>query len=78
VECAVVAFSDAQGLLKPKAFVVSRGDVPASELQAYVRERLQPHKYPRIVEFVAELPKTASGKVQRFALRGTQAARSAH
>jgi benzoate-CoA ligase len=35
-----------------------------------VRDRLQPHKYPRVVELVDDLPKTASGKVQRFALRG--------
>ena len=41
----------------------------AAELQALVKERLQPYKYPRWVEFVDELPKTASGKVQRFVLR---------
>ena len=69
LECAVVAFTDQDGLVKPKAFVVPHGTLSASELQAYVRERLQPHNYPRVVEFVDELPKTASGKVQRFALR---------
>ena len=69
LECAVVAFTDADGLVKPKAFVVSHSQVTAAELQSFVRERLQPHNYPRVVEFVQELPKTASGKVQRFALR---------
>jgi len=69
LECAVVAFTDRDGLVKPKAFVVPRADVPASELQALVREHLQPHTYPRVIEFVDELPKTASGKIQRFALR---------
>jgi benzoate-CoA ligase family protein len=78
LECAVVAFTDADGLVKPKAFVVCRGLCSAAELQEFVRERLQPHNYPRVVEFVEELPKTASGKVQRFALRDDQAARSAH
>jgi benzoate-CoA ligase family protein len=71
LECAVVAASDEAGLLKPKAFVVAQpGAMPRlAELQALVKERLQPFKYPRWVEFVDELPKTASGKVQRFRLR---------
>ncbi len=69
MECAVVAFMGQDGLVKPKAFVVRRAEVTASELQVHVRERLQPHNYPRVVEFVEELPKTASGKVQRYALR---------
>jgi benzoate-CoA ligase len=79
LECAVVGTADGAGLVKPKAFVVRRpgAAVDAAELQALVRERLQPFKYPRWVEFVDELPKTASGKVQRFVLRDrVQAARS--
>ena len=57
--------------MKPKAFVVRKptADVKAEELQALVKERLQPYKYPRWVTFVDELPKTASGKIQRFLLR---------
>jgi len=71
LECAVIDASDADGLMKPKAFVVRRpgSSVRAPELQAHVKERLQPYKYPRWVEFVDDLPKTASGKVQRFRLR---------
>jgi benzoate-CoA ligase family protein len=70
-ECAVIGATDAEGLLKPKAFVVRRpgSSVQAAELQAYVKARLQPYKYPRWVTFVDDLPKTASGKVQRFKLR---------
>ncbi len=71
LECAVVAATDRDGLVKPKAYVVSRpgSRADASELQALVREQLQPYKYPRWVEFVETLPKTATGKVQRFVLR---------
>jgi benzoate-CoA ligase family protein len=69
-ECAVIGDTDSDGLVKPKAYVVTRSRVEAAELQAFVRERLQPHKYPRWVEFVDELPKTATGKVQRYRLRG--------
>ena len=69
----MIGASDADGLTKPRAFVVRRpgASVEAAELQAYVRERLQPYKYPRWVDFVDELPKTASGKVQRFKLRAS-------
>jgi benzoate-CoA ligase family protein len=71
LECAVVGALDDTGLMKPKAFVVRRpgADVTAAELQALAKERLQPYKYPRWVAFVDELPKTASGKVQRYLLR---------
>jgi benzoate-CoA ligase family protein len=71
LECAVVGSPDEAGLLKPRAFVVRRDGaaVSADDLQALVKSRLQPFKYPRWVEFVPELPKTASGKVQRFILR---------
>jgi len=75
LECAVVAKADADELIKPKAFVVLKNPQDASDelaesLKAHVRERLAQFKYPRWVEFVAELPKTATGKIQRFKLRG--------
>ncbi len=75
LESAVVGQEDAQGLIKTKAFVVLKGSPPADpealalELQALAKEHLAPYKYPRSVEFVAELPKTATGKIQRFKLR---------
>jgi benzoate-CoA ligase len=71
LEAAVVGAEDEQKLVKPKAFVVLKPDRKASadELKAWVKERLAPYKYPRWVEFVAELPKTATGKIQRFKLR---------
>jgi benzoate-CoA ligase family protein len=74
LECAVVGSADESGLLKPRAFVIARpgASVTAAELQMLVKERLQPYKYPRWVEFVDELPKTASGKVQRFKLARDQ------
>lgn len=74
LEAAVVGHADENGLVKPKGFVVLRGDVPqtpelAADLQRHVKSRLAPYKYPRWIEFVAELPKTATGKIQRFKLR---------
>jgi benzoate-CoA ligase family protein len=74
LECGVVGHDDHDGLLKPMAFVVLRAGVQGSpdlarELQQFVRERLAEYKRPRWVEFVAELPKTATGKIQRFKLR---------
>ena len=44
----------------------------SAELQAFVKARLAPHKYPRLLSFVAELPKTATGKIQRFRLRDAE------
>jgi benzoate-CoA ligase len=72
LEAAVVGHVDGDGLTKPKAFVVlARGQAAsADELKAHVRAKLAPFKYPRWVEFVDELPKTATGKIQRFRLRG--------
>jgi benzoate-CoA ligase family protein len=69
-ECAVVGYQE-DGLEKPRAFVVLRaGAAPgAAELQAHVKATLSPHKYPRDVRFVAALPRTGSGKVDRRALR---------
>ncbi len=74
LECAVVGDRDESDLVKPRAFVVLRGGHEASEelaaaLKAHVKERLAPYKYPRWIEFTAELPKTATGKIQRFKLR---------
>jgi acyl-coenzyme A synthetase/AMP-(fatty) acid ligase len=69
VECAVVGYTE-DGLTKPRAFVVISGSVGVVELQDFVRSRLAPHKYPRDVRFVSSLPKTASGKLDRRALKG--------
>jgi acyl-coenzyme A synthetase/AMP-(fatty) acid ligase len=72
LEAAVVGHEDADGLTKPKAFVVLKPGASAApaDLQAFVKSRLAPYKYPRWVELVSELPKTATGKIQRFKLRG--------
>jgi benzoate-CoA ligase family protein len=71
LEAAVVGHVDGDGLTKPKAFVVlARGaTATADELKAHVKAKLAPFKYPRWIEFVDELPKTATGKIQRFRLR---------
>jgi benzoate-CoA ligase len=74
LEAAVVGWEDENRLVKPKAFVVLKdGYEPspslAEELQTFVKARTLPHKYPRWIEFVAELPKTATGKIQRYKLR---------
>ncbi len=71
LEAAVIGTEDADGLTKTKAFVVLKAGAAAGEdeLKAFVKERLAPYKYPRYFEFVAELPKTATGKIQRYKLR---------
>ncbi len=74
LECAVVGKTDAQGLTKTVAYVVLRqghhaGAEVEADLKAFVKTRLAPHKYPREIHFTAELPKTATGKIQRFKLR---------
>jgi benzoate-CoA ligase len=71
LECAVIGTEDAEGLTKTKAFVVVKAGqaVSDAELKAFVKERLAAYKYPRAIEFVDELPKTATGKIQRFRLR---------
>jgi benzoate-CoA ligase len=74
LEAAVIGVEDEQKLVKPKAFVVVKAGVAgtralADALKAHVKDRLAPYKYPRWVEFVVELPKTATGKIQRFKLR---------
>jgi benzoate-CoA ligase family protein len=68
VECAVVG-AQQNGLTLTRAFVVVREPVEERTLQDYVRERLSPHKVPREVRFVDDLPKTPSGKLDRKALR---------
>ena len=71
LEAAVIGKEDAEGLTKTKAFVVLKSGASATEdeLKAFVKDRLAPYKYPRYLEFVSELPKTATGKIQRFKLR---------
>jgi benzoate-CoA ligase len=74
LECAVVGRKDQDGLVKPAAYVVVRPGIGGSaelaqDLQAFVRARLAEYKRPRWIEFVSELPKTATGKVQRYQLR---------
>ena len=68
-ECAVVGRADADGLLGVCAYVVLRDATPTSELDDLCAERLARHKRPRWIEPVGELPKTATGKIQRFRLR---------
>jgi benzoate-CoA ligase len=75
LEAAVIGQPDEQDLIKPKAYVVTKqgiiGDAALAErLQQHVKSKLAPYKYPRWVEFTGELPKTATGKIQRFKLRG--------
>ncbi len=77
VEAAVVARKDADGIVRPHAFATlalghAASDALAGELRAYVRERVAPHKVPRAIAFVDELPKTATGKIQRHLLRQQQ------
>jgi benzoate-CoA ligase len=74
LEAAVVGWPDDDKLIKPKAFVVLKspdkaGDALKLALQDYCREKLAPYKYPRWLDFRGELPKTATGKIQRFKLR---------
>jgi len=76
LEAAVIGVPDAEGLTKTKAFVVLKpgGQATADELKAFVKDKLAPYKYPRQIAFVADLPKTATGKIQRFRLREQEAA----
>jgi benzoate-CoA ligase len=77
LEAAVIGVADAEGLTKTKAFVVlkSGGVASDAELKAFVKDKLAPYKYPRQIEFVDELPKTATGKIQRFKLRDLEKGR---
>ena len=75
----MIGIADADGLTKTKAFVTLKPGASATEdeLKAFVKTRLAPYKYPRQIEFVSELPKTATGKIQRFRLREREQARPA-
>lgn len=76
LEAAVIGKEDLDGLTKTKAFVVLKqgAQVDEAELKAFVKDRLAPYKYPRFIDFVSELPKTATGKIQRFKLREAERA----
>lgn len=74
LECAVVGVPDAAGLVKPKAYIVLKegyvgDDAMRAQLIAHCKEKMAEYKRPRQIEFVRELPKTATGKIQRFKLR---------
>ena len=71
LEAAVIGKEDTDGLTKTKAFILLKQgqSLTEAEVKAFVKERLAPYKYPRFIEFVTELPKTATGKIQRFRLR---------
>jgi 4-hydroxybenzoate-CoA ligase len=77
LEAAVVPEADPEGLLKPKAFVVLRAGADADDLhevlKEHVKQKIGPWKYPRWIEVVDSLPKTATGKIQRFKLRDRNA-----
>ena len=80
LEAALIGLTDEHGLTRPKAYVVLKdrslaGEALAEELKAFVKSRLAPHKYPRLLEFIDELPKTATGKIQRFRLRESEKAK---
>lgn len=74
LECAVVGAKDKDELTKPRAFVLLKDktkadDALGEELKQFVKSRIAPYKYPRWIEFVDDLPKTATGKIQRYKLR---------
>jgi benzoate-CoA ligase family protein len=74
LESGVIGANDKNGLSKPQAYVVLKNKIDATdelakELQSYVKSKTLPHKYPRTIVFVDELPKTATGKIQRYKLR---------
>jgi 4-hydroxybenzoate-CoA ligase/benzoate-CoA ligase len=74
LEVAVIGYKDDHGLVKPKAYVVLKAGVEKTselveELQGFVKDRLAPFKYPRRIDFIDALPKTATGKIQRYKLR---------
>jgi benzoate-CoA ligase family protein len=74
LEAAVVAYRESTQLYSPKAFVVLREGISptpdlARELQEFVKQRITPYKYPRHIQFIEKLPKTAAGKILRYKLR---------
>lgn len=75
-EAAVIGAPDDNGLIKPSAFIVleagtSAGPDLESDIKSYMKTKLAPYKFPRSIAFVKELPRTATGKIQRFRLRTT-------
>lgn len=74
LEAAVIGVTDADGLTKTKAFVVRKpgARVSEEELKGFVKDKMAPYKYPRQITFIDELPKTATGKIQRFRLRALE------
>ena len=79
LEAAVVPEADPEGLLKPKAFVVLRAGSESDDLfealKEHVKQKIGPWKYPRWIDVVDSLPKTATGKIQRFKLRDGETAK---
>ncbi|HEU4356852.1 MAG TPA: benzoate-CoA ligase family protein, partial [Xanthobacteraceae bacterium] len=78
LEAAVIGKQDADGLVKPKAFIVLRNGVAADDrlietLRAHVKHCAGPWKYPRWIDIRLDLPRTATGKLQRFKLRELEA-----
>ena len=74
LESGVIGVADEEGLLKPRAYIVlkdghDRSDELIRELQTFIKKNTAPHKYPRSIIFVDDLPKTATGKIQRYKLR---------
>jgi acyl-coenzyme A synthetase/AMP-(fatty) acid ligase len=74
LEVAVVARADSDGLIKPEAYIVLQNPTAepgaiTEELRKHCKEGLAPYKYPRQFHYVTELPKTATGKIQRYKLR---------
>ena len=74
LEAAVVGREDPSGLIKPEAHVVlndpeNQSEDLSGELLEHCKSGLAPYKYPRWIQFLEELPKTATGKIQRFKLR---------
>jgi benzoate-CoA ligase len=73
-EAAVVDYKDEDDLVKPYGFIVlKKGEKGTGELEedlkSFVKERIAPYKYPRWIEFADDLPKTASGTIQRYLLK---------
>ena len=78
-DAAVIGVKDDEGEEVPKAFVVKQAagsDLTADEVMSFVAERIAPHKKVRVVEFIEEIPKSASGKILRKDLRAREAANS--